>query len=107
MKEKQDTIICYHIQDRINKIKHLLKSITNYDLFIKDWVRLYAILKAMIDIGEASNDLSEKTYNMVSHIEWGKIVGMRNKISHGYATVELDIVWDAVQKEIPIIRRGY
>ena len=31
----------------------------------------------------------------------GNIIGMRNRIIHGYDTVDDDIVWDAIENHIP------
>lgn len=33
------------------------------------------------------------------------IIGMRNRISHGYGDVHDDIVWDAIQNDIPELKR--
>lgn len=34
-------------------------------------------------------------------IPWDDIVGMRNKLIHGYDTVDLDILWDTVTDDLP------
>ena len=36
-----------------------------------------------------------------NEIPWKQIIGMRNKIVHGYATVEFDIVWDTAKDSVP------
>ena len=37
------------------------------------------------------------------YIPWRDIIGMRNRLSHGYFDVNLDIVWETVQTDIPQI----
>ncbi len=29
-------------------------------------------------------------------IPWGELIGMRNRLIHGYAEINLDILWDTV-----------
>jgi len=33
----------------------------------------------------------------VSSIPWGEIIGMRNRLIHAYAEINLDILWDTVR----------
>jgi len=35
--------------------------------------------------------------------ELRRIIGMRNRIIHGYDAVDDEIVWDAVQRKIPLL----
>lgn len=37
-------------------------------------------------------------------IPFAAIYAMRNQLSHGYFTIDLDIVWNVVQHEIPALR---
>jgi len=39
-----------------------------------------------------------------AEIRWKNMAGMRDRIIHGYDTVDLQIVWDVVKKDIPQIR---
>jgi uncharacterized protein with HEPN domain len=34
-------------------------------------------------------------------IEWSKIIGMRNVLVHGYFDIDVDIVWEAVTRDLP------
>ena len=37
-------------------------------------------------------------------IPFAAIYAMRNQLSHGYFTVDLDIVWNVVERDIPELR---
>ena len=51
-------------------------------------------------IGEAASKVSELTRASAPQIPWREIVGMRNRLVHGYASVDHDIVWDVVSGDL-------
>ena len=52
-----------------------------------------ALSRAVEVVGEAANRVSDFTQNGTPEIPWGRIIGMRNHLAHGYATVNYDILW--------------
>jgi uncharacterized protein with HEPN domain len=52
-------------------------------------------------IAEAARRVSEATRQTLPNISWQEINGMRNRLVHEYDDVNLNIVWDVVQSEIP------
>jgi uncharacterized protein with HEPN domain len=36
-----------------------------------------------------------------SYIPWPEIVGMRNRLIHGYDTVDLKVLWDTISEDLP------
>jgi uncharacterized protein with HEPN domain len=38
------------------------------------------------------------------HQEVGRIIGMRNRTIHGYDSVDNDIIWDAIENHVPVLR---
>jgi len=63
-----------------------------------------ATLRKLEVIGQAVKNLSEHTKSRVPEIPWKRIAGMRDKVSHDYFGVNLEIVWGVVQKELPKLR---
>jgi len=53
---------------------------------------LLAIIKSIEIIGEAASKISEARKVENDNIPWKDIIGMRNRLSHGYFDVNLDIV---------------
>ena len=62
-----------------------------------------AIIKSIEIIGEAASKVSEARKVENDNIPWRDIIGMRNRLSHGYFDVNLDIVWETVQTDLPNI----
>lgn len=70
------------------------------DLF-EDRVRQLALLKLVETVGEAANRVSDKTKQKHSTIPWPQIVGVRNRLVHGYDAVNLDILWKIIRNDLP------
>ena len=52
-------------------------------------------------IGEAARRLSPEAKNGFAEIPWTLITAMRNIIVHDYDDVDLAIVWDSAQSNVP------
>ena len=52
-------------------------------------------------IGEAANGVSESFREEHKDIPWKKIIGMRNRLIHGYFDIDPDIVWETVKTDLP------
>ena len=62
---------------------------------------LAAALERFIEvIGEAASKVSPSTRANSPEIPWKEIIGMRNRLVHGYAAVDHDIVWNVVSADL-------
>lgn len=52
-------------------------------------------------IGEAASRVDSGTQSRLPDIPWGEIVSARNRLIHGYDSVDLDILWAIVQQDLP------
>jgi uncharacterized protein with HEPN domain len=52
-------------------------------------------------IGEASRHLSPATRKRFPEVPWELVTAMRNILIHDYADVDLDIVWDTAERDLP------
>ena len=56
-------------------------------------------------IGEAFVQLEEADPALVEHFpELRKIIGLRNRIVHGYDTLDEELVWDVVKNHLPVLQ---
>lgn len=60
-----------------------------------------AVLREIQVIGEAARMVSEKMKSNQNQIPWRIISGMRNRIIHEYFNIDLKIVWQTIQTNIP------
>jgi uncharacterized protein with HEPN domain len=54
-------------------------------------------------VGEAANRISENRKETLPDIPWRQISGMRNRLIHGYASVDRDVLWDVVHHDLPAL----
>ena len=52
-------------------------------------------------IGEAAGHVSSTSMEALPEIPWREITGMRHRLIHGYADVDLELVWQVVMEDIP------
>ena len=55
-------------------------------------------------IGEAARALPEAVRTLATAVPWPKIIGMRNVLVHGYFDIDTDIVWGAVNRDVPTLK---
>jgi uncharacterized protein with HEPN domain len=55
-------------------------------------------------LGEAARALPEEVRSLAPDVPWASIIGMRNVLVHGYFEIDTDIVWDAVQRDVPELK---
>ena len=60
-----------------------------------------AIMKTIEIVGEAASRVSAGTKEMNPDVPWSGIVGMRNRLVHGYFDVNLLRVWETVEQDVP------
>ncbi len=60
-----------------------------------------ALTRLVEVVGEAANRISPEARCQYSKIPWLKIVGMRNRLVHGYDVIDLDLLWDTVTGDFP------
>jgi uncharacterized protein with HEPN domain len=70
----------------------------------EDWRVALAFERAMEVIGEAVKRLPEDLKTRYPQVPWRLVAGMRDKLSHGYDSVDYQLLWDAVQNDLPSLQ---
>lgn len=77
------------------------------DDFLADKRTQQAVLMNLVILGEAATRLmahSSAFVGLHSEVPWTSMKGMRNRVAHGYFEVDMRIVWDTVENELPKLR---
>ncbi len=98
--DSNDKVRIRHMLDAAQEARSFLSRRTREDLDVNRMLVL-AILKDIEILGEAASKVSDRTREKFPDVPWRNIVGMRNRLIHGYFDVSLDIVWATVTKELP------
>lgn len=101
---KDDLNRLYHMLDAINDIVDFSENKNRIDLE-NDKMLSYSLIHLLELIGEAANGISSEFQNNYSSIPWKAIIGMRNRLIHGYFDIDLDIVWKTVNEDIPKLKK--
>jgi uncharacterized protein with HEPN domain len=70
---------------------------------LTDSMRLDAVLMNLHTIGEAVKNLPEEMRQQYQDVPWRQISGMRDFVANVYFAIDIDIVWDTVQNDVPAL----
>ncbi len=60
-----------------------------------------ALLHLITMLGEAANRVPKEAQAQYPEVAWPMIVGMRNRLIHGYDEIDFDILWQTVVEDLP------
>lgn len=104
MNERNNLSYINHILDAIRDIEESVEGASKSN-FLKDKDMKDANIRRLEIIGEAVKNLSESFRNRYKNIPWREIVGTRDKMIHHYFGVDLDIVWDTINNNLPELKQ--
>ncbi|MDZ7648831.1 MAG: DUF86 domain-containing protein [Cytophagales bacterium] len=95
-----------HILDAMTEVEHYLEGIS-FEQFLASSEKRFATIKQLEIIGEASNQITDKLKAAYPGIEWKSIRSFRNISIHEYFGVNLKIVWEIAQNDLPILKEQF
>ena len=85
--------------ERIEKYTAAGRPALERDELIQTWMIYHLQI-----IGEAARALSPELREQYSEVPWSHIIGMRNILAHRYFGIDVDIVWSAVEHDLPQLK---
>ena len=73
----------------------------DYASFVDDQRTNFAVIRAIEIMGEAAKNIPDDVRERFPEIPWQDMSKMRDKIIHAYFGVQLEVVWDTVNADIP------
>ncbi len=93
-----------HIFDACKEILEFTNNSSKIQ-FENNKILVYAVVHLIEIIGEAASSVTSELKQKYSKIPWKHIIGMRNRLIHGYFDIDLDIVWQTIKNDIPNLLR--
>jgi uncharacterized protein with HEPN domain len=62
-----------------------------------------SLVRLLEIVGEAASRVPVSERAQYSGIPWMQIVGLRNRLIHGYDNVDFDILWEIVSQDLPLL----
>ena len=102
---KPSTSYLEHIQV---ETEYLLKTVRNLKLqdFLADETLQRAFVRSLEIIGEAVKNLPDEVKIRYPDLDWRRMAGTRDRLIHGYFSVDFELIWDIVQNKIPALHVG-
>jgi uncharacterized protein with HEPN domain len=96
-----------HMLEAIERCREYVENMDE-EAFLRDRKTQDAVIRSLEVLGEASNNIRKHYPEFVQahpELPFGFAVGMRNALSHGYFTVDLNIVWKTIHAELPPLQQ--
>jgi uncharacterized protein with HEPN domain len=102
MLSQRDRVRLDHMLDHTREAITLTQGKTRTDLD-DDRVLSLALVRLLEIVGEAAGRVSEETRALHPEVPWPQIVGLRNRLIHGYDAVDYDILWQIITDDLPAL----
>lgn len=100
------------MRDPKERLRDILDAIANVERYAARGRRAFEtdeliqkwFVRHLQIIGEAAYALPRELRDREPDIPWTKIMGMRHILVHDYFAVDTDVVWDAVERDLPDLK---
>lgn len=103
MKEREYGDYVEDILESIKAIEEFVEGM-NFKDFEKDKKTVFAVIRSIEIIGEATKNIPTSIRNNNPKIPWKEMAGMRDKVIHEYFGVDLNVVWNTIKEKISQIK---
>ena len=104
MSQHDDAMRLRHMLSNAQEVIEMARGRHRQDLGHNRMLEL-SLVRLLEIVGEAASRVTPETQQRFDSIPWAEIIGMRNRLIHGYDRVDLDILWTIVQDDIPPLVR--
>jgi len=101
--ERSDALYLDHIQERIQRIEACARE--GHKAFEVSHVLQDAVIRNVEGIGEAVKQLSPVLLERYPDVVWRRVAGFRDVLIHNYMGVDLDEVWNVIEKDLPRLKQ--
>ena len=91
------------INQALDKIQRYTQGLTQ-EMLADDELRVDGVVRNFEIIGEAVKNLPTDLRARHPSVPWSQIAGLRDLLIHQYFSVNMTILWDVVEHEVPLLR---
>lgn len=101
---RKDREYILFLQDMVQAIDKIFRYTEGYDFsrLLHDEKTLDAVIRNFEIIGEAANSIPTEIKQKYPDVPWKQMYGLRNYISHEYFGLDLSILWEIIQTNLPV-----
>jgi uncharacterized protein with HEPN domain len=103
MSRRTIPLLIEDIWEAVEKIERYVSGM-NQDAFVKDEKTVDSVVRNLEIIGEAANRLPQTFKTQFPDMEWPKIIGLRHRIVHDYFNIDVEMVWQIIQTDLPVFK---
>jgi uncharacterized protein with HEPN domain len=103
MPRRDADLLIEDILAAIGKIEGYTRGV-NRDAFVADDKTIDAVVRNLEIIGEAAHRMPAECVTMYPGVPWQQIAGLRNRIVHEYFGLDLEIVWQIIERDLPPLK---
>jgi len=100
---KDDRLYLIHISECIERIESYIGG-KEKQKFLDSTLIQDAIIRNLQTLAESTQRLSDAAKESMSGIDWFKIAGFRNVLVHDYLGVDIERVWNILEKDLPALK---
>jgi uncharacterized protein with HEPN domain len=101
---RDDAVYLHHILHCIQRIE--MDTSNGYDFFLTSPTHQDAAMRNLQIMAESTQHLSEAIKATRPGVPWKAIAGFRNVLVHDYLGVDLDLVWDVIERDLPALKEA-
>lgn len=99
---KDDKLFLVHMRECIERIETYTEE--GREDFFKSSLKQDGVIRNFEIIGEAAKNVSEDLKRLYPEIAWRRVAGFRDVLIHNYFGVDLNEVWNIVQRDLPSLK---
>lgn len=100
MKQRSPRVYLEDILQAMSKVRRFTAGL-GFEQFLQDEKGVDAVLRNLEVIGEAARHVPDELKTRFPDVEWRRMTGLRNIITHEYFGVDLRIIWEIASKHLP------
>lgn len=105
MSSRKPQLYIQDILQACEDIQNFTQKINSANALQKDRRTFLAVVHCIEIIGEAARQMPKSFREKHTEIPWRETVGLRNVIAHEYFGLDIDIIWDVIQTQIPMLEK--